>query len=196
MKAALFPNGVLKRLLLIFVCLLVTPAEAYPQEFEILDPRTYSSPDGRFVLTVDPTDRYGAGAAKYACKENGKQRWAKMLPWTLWEAGITDDGTVGGYAYTQGASRIGVDKGGFVVAVIDPDGEIQLKDSKPREHSRFLHRCPNPAANGLMVDQFNDRMVVRVGDPDINRGHESWCCLLYTSPSPRDRQKSRMPSSA
>ena len=24
----------------------------------------------------------------------------------------------------------------------------------------------------------------------------SWSCLLYTSPSPRDRQKSRMPSSA
>ena len=26
--------------------------------------------------------------------------------------------------------------------------------------------------------------------------HESNDCLLYTSPSPRDRQKSRMPSSA
>ena len=25
---------------------------------------------------------------------------------------------------------------------------------------------------------------------------ELMCCLLYTSPSPRDRQKSRMPSSA
>ena len=25
---------------------------------------------------------------------------------------------------------------------------------------------------------------------------ETYCCLLYTSPSPRDRQKSRMPSSA
>ena len=25
---------------------------------------------------------------------------------------------------------------------------------------------------------------------------EGWICLLYTSPSPRDRQKSRMPSSA
>ena len=24
----------------------------------------------------------------------------------------------------------------------------------------------------------------------------NWCCLLYTSPSPRDREKSRMPSSA
>ena len=29
--------------------------------------------------------------------------------------------------------------------------------------------------------------------PNRNRGE---CCLLYTSPSPRDRQKSRMPSSA
>ena len=28
-----------------------------------------------------------------------------------------------------------------------------------------------------------------------NKGHTS-ICLLYTSPSPRDRQKSRMPSSA
>ena len=27
-------------------------------------------------------------------------------------------------------------------------------------------------------------------------GHVSGSCLLYTSPSPRDRQKSRMPSSA
>ena len=25
---------------------------------------------------------------------------------------------------------------------------------------------------------------------------QGWTCLLYTSPSPRDRQKSRMPSSA
>ena len=27
-------------------------------------------------------------------------------------------------------------------------------------------------------------------------GNEMYVCLLYTSPSPRDRQKSRMPSSA
>ena len=30
----------------------------------------------------------------------------------------------------------------------------------------------------------------------INRLEEHQDCLLYTSPSPRDRQKSRMPSSA
>eukprot|EP00656_Telonema_subtile_P051454 TRINITY_DN6920_c0_g1_i2.p1 TRINITY_DN6920_c0_g1~~TRINITY_DN6920_c0_g1_i2.p1 ORF type:complete len:101 (-),score=26.76 TRINITY_DN6920_c0_g1_i2:55-357(-) len=26
--------------------------------------------------------------------------------------------------------------------------------------------------------------------------HQTWACLLYTSPSPRDRTRSRMPSSA
>ena len=31
---------------------------------------------------------------------------------------------------------------------------------------------------------------------DSNVGHDYLTCLLYTSPSPRDRQKSRMPSSA
>ena len=29
-----------------------------------------------------------------------------------------------------------------------------------------------------------------------DKGHNTRSCLLYTSPSPRDRQKSRMPSSA
>ena len=36
-------------------------------------------------------------------------------------------------------------------------------------------------------------------EDDVDRGHWvglSKYCLLYTSPSPRDRQKSRMPSSA
>ena len=33
-------------------------------------------------------------------------------------------------------------------------------------------------------------------DTEATPGHWSYDCLLYTSPSPRDRQKSRMPSSA
>ena len=34
------------------------------------------------------------------------------------------------------------------------------------------------------------------GMPDLHPGRGYPICLLYTSPSPRDRQKSRMPSSA
>ena len=31
---------------------------------------------------------------------------------------------------------------------------------------------------------------------NVDLGYHVFVCLLYTSPSPRDRQKSRMPSSA
>ena len=33
-------------------------------------------------------------------------------------------------------------------------------------------------------------------DPDVTHGALLFSCLLYTSPSPRDRTRSRMPSSA
>ena len=40
-----------------------------------------------------------------------------------------------------------------------------------------------------MVDDFNTRYREQ-------EGRRFKCCLLYTSPSPRDRTRSRMPSSA
>ena len=41
----------------------------------------------------------------------------------------------------------------------------------------------------------NDRMMSMDADSSGNV-HVVWSCLLYTSPSPRDRTRSRMPSSA
>ena len=46
----------------------------------------------------------------------------------------------------------------------------------------------------IAVDCDNDTLLVRA-IPTGPTCHEG-TCLLYTSPSPRDRQKSRMPSSA
>ena len=43
------------------------------------------------------------------------------------------------------------------------------------------------------IDPKPDLLSILIGTNDVNRGVT---CLLYTSPSPRDRQKSRMPSSA
>ena len=40
-----------------------------------------------------------------------------------------------------------------------------------------------------IVDQSGKKQVLAVGD-------EAKTCLLYTSPSPRDKRQSRMPSSA
>ena len=48
-------------------------------------------------------------------------------------------------------------------------------------------------------DDPDERITQHAKDKNIQRDNEfsdSEDCLLYTSPSPRDRQKSRMPSSA
>ena len=55
-------------------------------------------------------------------------------------------------------------------------------------------------ANGLLQVSATDRTTGRKQSVSIQGGsnlnEEDVTCLLYTSPSPRDRQKSRMPSSA
>ena len=46
----------------------------------------------------------------------------------------------------------------------------------------------------VLVTFVGYRLVLARGEPIV--GTRFHLCLLYTSPSPRDRQKSRMPSSA
>ena len=50
----------------------------------------------------------------------------------------------------------------------------------------FYMTCPNPDYNPFFHLPEQDKEEIIIEE----------VCLLYTSPSPRDRQKSRMPSSA
>ena len=52
----------------------------------------------------------------------------------------------------------------------------------------FMQSQARDVISGIM---FNQTDAVEIGESDWNR-----LCLLYTSPSPRDRTRSRMPSSA
>ena len=45
---------------------------------------------------------------------------------------------------------------------------------------------------GVLNNRISEYVMLRLGEIGI----PTHFCLLYTSPSPRDRQKSRMPSSA
>ena len=59
--------------------------------------------------------------------------------------------------------------------------------------NKRLSRKSRAKMVGQLVDalnRFDYEAVERLISPDMK------VCLLYTSPSPRDRQKSRMPSSA
>ena len=65
--------------------------------------------------------------------------------------------------------------------------EKNLKENDCKEI--YLNIIENEKANGL-----TDEIYQRAKQEFLNRYDK--ICLLYTSPSPRDRQKSRMPSSA
>ena len=55
-------------------------------------------------------------------------------------------------------------------------------------------KMPTQAYNGSYIK--GNLGGVKVSNPSLVKYYGDKICLLYTSPSPRDRQKSRMPSSA
>ena len=61
-------------------------------------------------------------------------------------------------------------------------------------HAIAMHGEPKYEVNFKHVDYANPN--AQKGGKVIFSAIGSYDCLLYTSPSPRDRQKSRMPSSA
>ena len=78
---------------------------------------------------------------------------------------------------------------------------IGRPEAGPRENP--VHRRGHHRASGVLESRPTGHLQYSLPLPGGNllpaggggRTH-SWSCLLYTSPSPRDRQKSRMPSSA
>ena len=82
--------------------------------------------------------------------------------------------------------------------------EVEVFDSKTI--GRVRGRKGHPYTDGVIcgkVSRYADRVqhpnrlmqpLKRVGPKGV--GMESYTCLLYTSPSPRDVEESRMPSSA
>lgn len=155
------------------------PAAADEGPPAILNPKTYTSPSGKYAIFVDPSDLYGRGRASYKLTREGREVWSGERPYTLWQARVADDGTVAGYAYSHGPRGFAADghqegAGDFRVVILDPRGKERLDQITMREQSRFPHRPPNPIASGLIFDPANDRLVVRIWDEDVNRQAESW----------------------
>ena len=64
-----------------------------------------------------------------------------------------------------------------------------------KENSAQYATCLEEYRGMTLACLGTEGMVAYIGDggPDCDK---EWCCLLYTSPSPRDLSTSRMPSSA
>ena len=98
-------------------------------------------------------------------------------------------------ASAHAASMLGVDSGYESTDVID-DYTVAVKFSQP--YAPFLQAASTSLLgfySPAVLEKSADKL--KTGGPDVTIGTGPFIlCLLYTSPSPRDRQKSRMPSSA
>ena len=69
---------------------------------------------------------------------------------------------------------------------------FNIEVKKPVEYKKYVEKV-KPIA-----EKFGGEYIVRGGETRVLEG--TWVyprtCLLYTSPSPRDKRQSRMPSSA
>ena len=72
--------------------------------------------------------------------------------------------------------------------LVDDEGNPTGREDIPIER---LGRIPAQTAKQVMIQKFREDERNSLLE-EFGKRH----CLLYTSPSPRDRQKSRMPSSA
>src|ERR1051325_11714252 len=68
----------------------------------VVNPATYESRSGKYVLEVDPSQMYGKGGASYRLTRQGQDVWSGDRPFTLLAVGVSDDGVVAGYAYSGG----------------------------------------------------------------------------------------------
>ena len=70
---------------------------------------------------------------------------------------------------------------------------IVAADARSKRDGKYLEKIGtyDPNTSPATIDLNFDSAISWLG-----KGAQPTNCLLYTSPSPRDRQKSRMPSSA
>eukprot|EP00828_Plagiopyla_frontata_P036681 TRINITY_DN4835_c0_g1_i2.p2 TRINITY_DN4835_c0_g1~~TRINITY_DN4835_c0_g1_i2.p2 ORF type:complete len:269 (-),score=57.33 TRINITY_DN4835_c0_g1_i2:32-838(-) len=86
--------------------------------------------------------------------------------------------------------------------LVEQERVYEEKVGKAKEYLEVRQRKKKREENArILVKLFEDKVVVirklkELVQEKWNNERRSKCCLLYTSPSPRDRQKSRMPSSA
>lgn len=175
--------GASVRCLVIFT-LALSPCSSFADEsfglfLNVLQPKEYVSASGEFRLLVNPSHLNGAYAGDYQLTSNGMILWSKQLPFTLWDAKVSDEGTVIGYAYTQGVDGIFDRRGDprpghTVVAVLDMDGSLRLHERRKREDSRFFHTPPTQLVEGFEISGTGNSFLIRIQDADVNVAAETW----------------------
>ena len=137
------------------------------------------------------------GSPERSIEIAGKSAWPKLDSFTQRRAAETVEGRSALLAYVGRAKTPNefLDRGQRFLAAIGSKVDLE----RPSSWDAFIRGGESLNHDG--VNTMVLRVRARLGDQSAFafwRGvlNDSTSCLLYTSPSPRDRQKSRMPSSA
>lgn len=136
-------------------------------------PYELRSTNAEWSAQVDPSSQTGKGPCNVRVERAGKLAWEATLPFTLYEAELASSGHLAGYGFTEGLPWMAA-RGEFVVAIVDPAGKTLLEAREPMVHSPFDHQAPNPDPRGVFLADEGRELVVRVRNPDVNEGGESW----------------------
>lgn len=148
---------------------------------QFLNPETYTSDSGEYELSVSPSAPNGKGPSRYQLTHLGEEVWSGGRPFSLWQARVTDDGFVGGYAYEGGVFSGGHHGTGYsdlTVFMLDSKGEVLLRDPI-RNHEgeyRSWGMTPGncPAVFDIWLDDSADRFVVCVPLTDGDSPYAWW----------------------
>lgn len=154
-----------------------------------LNPKTYTSSSGEYELHVDPSTICGQGEGTYALRHKGVEIWQRTLPFTLWDAGVTDDGAVAGFAYSGGMDNDVPrgETGKLHIVILDPHGVPRLNDALPR---RGIYTCTSTVdryVEGFILDTENDRFILRVSESkSFDCPSETWRAYRLSTGAPLD----------
>ncbi len=145
-------------------------------------PKTYTSPSGAYSLQVNPSHRTAKGGAAYRLRHGDEVVWTGQRPYTFLNAGVSDEGVVGGYGYACGYAASDT-----MTAAKAEDCPLSIVVLDSLGHERALHTIavelvhyidlganPNPRVDDLWLDPEHDRMVLRVITQESDGGRETW----------------------
>jgi hypothetical protein len=179
--------------LLVVLASAADPAAAQLVPPPPVNPASYASRSGEYVLEVDPSEIYGQGAATYRLSRRGGDVWSGTRPFTLIEAKVEDDGVVAGYSYDAGVAGWGKNDA-LHLLILDSRGAVRHDDVTHRQESRVIDGGPEPNARAMIFDPDNDRVVFRVAnvaEPEVWKTYQ----LSTGKPAPPFTPSSSKPSS-
>jgi sugar lactone lactonase YvrE len=178
---------------MLWIPTVVLAVGAVTPRLQELQPKTYSSPSGRWTLRVEPTERSGTTEADDTLIGGEREAWHARHPFALWDAIVTDDGRVAGVAYSGQGPKFW--SGGTLrVVVLAPTGEVLLDEAHERVASHFEHAAGWPRHLGLFAQPELCRFVVRVSAEDVHESgsaewQEEWWSYALASGKPGERER-------